>query len=64
MFTKINISAHIHVDIRWIQHVYINTLLRADLMRRKRMCQYVDASECDGFHKLYCVYRVGIRVKY
>ena len=30
-------------------------------MRRKRMCQYVDASECDGFHKLYCVYRVGIR---
>ena len=44
--------------------IYINTLLRADLMRRKRMCQYVDASECDGFHKLYCVYRVWIRVKY
>ena len=47
-----------------IQHVYINTLLCADLMRRKRMCQYVDTSECDGFHKLYCVYRVWIRLKY
>ena len=46
-----------------IQHVYINTLLCADLMRRKRMCQYVDTSECYGFHKLYCVYRVWIRAK-
>ena len=47
-----------------IQNVYVSTLLRADLMRHKRTCQYVDSSECDGFHKLYCVYRVSIRVKY